>query len=151
MLHPGIFTAFLSYSIPLLLLITLMIISLKDIREGIIPDTGLLVLSLLGLLHCGLSHSLSVVILGGVGYGLYKTYPLLKGQEGLGFGDVKMMACSGIWLPTSEIPLFCIIAGSGGIFLAIVWRLLYKKVQFPLGPVLSFALGVCTFRKSFFL
>ncbi len=127
-----------------------MVISLKDIRERIIPDVGLLILALLGLLHCGLSHSLSVVILGGISYGLYKLYPLLKGQEGLGFGDVKMMACCGVWLPPSDIPLFFIIGGSGGLLFAIVWRLLYKRARFPLGPALALALGFCIFGKPLF-
>ena len=126
-----------------------MIISLKDIREGIIPDTGLLILSLLGLLYCGFSHSLSVVILGGISYALYKFYPLLKGQEGLGFGDVKMMACSGLWLLPSDIPLFFIIGGSAGLLTAVVWRLLYKRTRFPLAPALAIALGFCVFCHLF--
>ncbi len=134
----------------LALLFVLMAISLKDVKDGIIPDGWLILLVLLGGLQFGITHGLSVFILGGVGYGLYKIYPLLKHREGLGLGDVKMMAASGSWLPLSSLPLFLIIAGSVGILIALLWRLLYKQLQFPLGPALAFALGVCVLGNTVF-
>lgn len=132
------------------LFFVLAVIALKDFREGIIPDLWVILLSLVGLLEYGSAHIISVIILGGLGYGLYKLYPLLKDQEGLGFGDVKMMAASGLLLPFSSLPLFLTIAGSVGILIALLWRLLYKSFQFPLGPALAFALGLCTLGNNVF-
>jgi phospholipase/carboxylesterase len=126
-----------------LLLLTLIMISLKDIKKGLIPDIYLVIIALLGLMQLTTSHSVSVFILGGLGYALYKLYPRLKGKQGLGFGDVKMMAVGGIWLVPPQIPLFLILSGIGGVLTALLWKRLNKGPRFPLGPALAFALGIC--------
>ncbi len=130
----------LSNSFPLLMLIML---SIKDIKYGLIPDIYLIILALLGLIYFTTSHIVSVFILGGLGYALYKLYPRLKGKQGLGFGDVKMMAALGIWLTPPQIPLFLILSGGGGVLTALLWKRLNKGPRFPLGPALAFALGIC--------
>ncbi len=136
--------------ITLSLLFILVAIAAKDLREGIIPDLWIVLLVLLGFLQFGVTHGLSALILGGIGYGLYKLYPLFTSRDGLGFGDVKMMAASGLWLPLSSLPLFLMLTGSVGILIALLWRLLYKSCQFPLGPALVFALGFCTLGDTVF-
>lgn len=134
------FSSFLSNS---LLFLILLIISIKDLKEGIIPDVLLVIIALLGLGQWGLTNSISVVILGLMSYGLYKIYPLLKNQEWLGFGDVKMMAVSGLWLDMFQIPLFLMMVGAIGIGIALVWRGLNKGQRFPFGPAIALALGIC--------
>jgi phospholipase/carboxylesterase len=133
-----------------LFLIILIILSVKDIKEGIIPDCVLVLLLLLGLLRFGVTHSMSVLILGVLGYSLYKLYPLLKAREGLGLGDVKMMTVSGFWIAPNTIPLFLVMGGSMGILIAFLWRLIYKSHRFPLGPALALALGICTVENYAF-
>jgi phospholipase/carboxylesterase len=128
----------------ILLLCCLIYLSYKDLKESIIPDILLLALALLGFYTCGFDNILSVVVLGGIGYCLYRTYPLLRGEEGLGFGDVKMMAVSGLWLDTTQIPLYLFISGCGGVILA----LLYKQRRFPLGPALALSLGICILGEN---
>lgn len=124
-----------------LLFLILMVISVKDLKSGIIPDSLLGLMVILGLLRFGCAHSMSVVILGVVSYGLYKFYPFLKNQEWLGFGDVKMMIVSGLWLDVSQIPLFLMIGG--GIGIALLWRVLKRGKCYPLGPALALSLGIC--------
>lgn len=126
-----------------LLFLILMMISMKDLREGIIPDILLVLMAILGLLRFGGSHGMSMVILGILSYGLYKLYPLLKNKEWIGFGDVKMMMVSGLWLDISQIPLFLMVGGGIGIGMALIWRALKKTHRFPLGPALALALGIC--------
>lgn len=126
-----------------LLFLILIMISLKDLKDGTIPDVLLLVMAILGLVQWGLTHSISVAILGLMAYGLYKIYPLLKNQEWLGFGDVKMMMASGLWIDTFQIPLFLILGGGIGIGIALLWRALKREARFPLGPALAIALGIC--------
>lgn len=131
---------FLSNSLLFLILIGL---SIKDFKDGVIPDILLVLLAILGLLRFGVAHTTSVLMLGVLAYGLYKLYPLLKRQEGLGLGDVKMMAVSGLWLEPFQIPLFLIISGTIGVGIALLWRISKEKSRFPLGPALALALGIC--------
>ncbi|MBY0501670.1 MAG: prepilin peptidase [Alphaproteobacteria bacterium] len=127
----------------IMLFFCLMGLSLKDFKEGRLPDICLFFLALLGLLRFGFNNIISILFLGIIAYLLYKMYPLIKRQEGLGLGDVKMMGVSGIWLPLSQVPLFLIIAGVAGVFIALLWRRLNKGIRFPLGPALALALGIC--------
>src|SRR3990167_7206417 len=129
---------------PLSLLIALIAITFKDIKEEIIPDGWLVVLLGLGLFQNGVSNISSVLILGGTGYGLYTAYLLVKGREGLGLGDVKMMAIAGLWIPVETLPFFLCLAGG----LGVVTALFHKNRRFPFGPALAFALGICIFGKA---
>lgn len=132
--------AFLTSS---LLFLILIMISVKDIKNGIIPDVLLGAMALLGFWQWGLDHGISMAILGLIAYGLYKIYPLLTYREGLGFGDVKMMMISGLWLDIWSIPQFLMIGGLIGVGTALIWRWFKKGPQFPLGPALALALGIC--------
>lgn len=131
-----------------LLFLILIMISIKDIREGIIPDIFIGFMVLLGILRFGMTYSLSVAILGILSCGLYKFYPLLKNEEWLGFGDVKMMTASGLWLDVSQIPLFLMLGGGMGIGMAFLWRMLKKGERYPFGPALALSLGICILGGS---
>jgi len=126
-----------------LLFLILMMISIKDLRSGIIPNSLLGMIAILGLLQFGTSYWMSAAMLGLVAYGLYKLYPVLKNEEWLGFGDVKLMIVSGLWLDVSQIPLYLMMGGGIGIGIGIFWRILKKEQLFPLGPALALALGIC--------
>jgi len=120
-----------------------MMISMKDIQEGMIPNGLLIIVALLGISRFGGAHGMSMAILGLTSYGLYKMYPFLKNQEWLGWGDVKMMTVSGLWIDLSQIPLFLMVGGGIGIGIALFWRALKRGHRFPLGPALALALGIC--------
>ena len=122
-----------------LLFLTLLFISIKDFREGIIPDILLVIMAILGLLQHGITNAITVAILGGLAYSLYKIYPLIKKTEWLGFGDVKMMAISGLWLDMSQIPLYLMVGGGIGIVTGLIW----KGQRFPFAPALALSLGIC--------
>lgn len=140
----------ISFFLNFLLFCTLVAICLKDFKEGIIPDALLGIIAILGILFFGINHVLSIVILGCIGYGLYRIYPLFKKREGLGFGDVKLMTVAGFWLEPSQIPLFLFISGGVGILIAFSWWLLEKGIRFPLGPALALALGICIVSNEVF-
>ena len=135
------------FSYPYLLIATLLIfllaISVQDIRKGIIPNALVGGVALFGLFYGDIETLLSAVILGVIGYGFYKLYPLVRSKEGFGFGDVKLMGASGLWLLPTQISLFLILTGLGGILTALLWKVLKKGPKFPLGPALAFALGIC--------
>lgn len=137
--------ATLSFVINLSLFLNLVALSLWDFKKGILPDILLIFLAFLSFIYFSIPHIKSAFILGILGYGLYKIYPLLKKQESLGLGDVKMLAASGLWLAPIDIPLFLILSGSIGLVIALFWHFLYKSPNFPLGPAIAIALGICTF------
>jgi phospholipase/carboxylesterase len=126
-----------------LLSIALLVICITDLKKGIIPDSLLIIIALLGVLRFGTAHTISMVILGLMSYGLAKIYPLIRKEEWLGWGDVKLMTVSGLWLTPSQIPLFLMLGGAAGIMLALLWRALKKGNRFPLGPALALSLGIC--------
>ena len=142
------------FSYPYLLIATLLIfllaISVQDIRKGIIPNALVGGVALLGLFYGDIEALLSAVILGVIGYGFYKLYPLVRSKEGFGFGDVKLMGASGLWLLPTQISLFLILTGLGGILTALLWKVLKKGPKFPLGPALAFALGICIVGRQNF-
>lgn len=146
---------FIKFSYPYFLisflLIFLVAISVQDILKGIIPNAFVGGVALLGLFYGDIETLLSAVILGGIGYGIYKLYPLVCSKEGLGFGDVKLMGASGLWLFPAQIPLFLILTGLAGVLMALLWKMLKKGPKFPLGPALAFALGICIVEGQNFL
>ncbi len=121
-----------------LLCLLLILLSLKDIKDGIIPDSLLICIAFLSFFELGFINYLSVLILGMVGYSLYKVY-----SGGLGFGDVKLMAVSGFWIDLTQIPTFLLITGLGGVMIGLLWKTMSKGKKFPLGPALALALGSC--------
>ncbi len=127
----------------LIIFLILLAISVADLKHGIIPDTFLVGLALLSLFHLRSDPILSSALLGGLAYSLHKLYPLLRGKEGLGLGDVKMMTVAGLWLSPLQIPLFLVASGGIGVGIGLLWRILKKKQRFPLGPALALALGLC--------
>lgn len=132
------------------LFLTLIFIGFKDIQEGIIPDLCVGLVAVLGLLQYGFDHVLSVMILGTLFYGFYKVYPLLRGKEGLGFGDVKFVAAAGVWLDPMYIPFFLFLSGAIGLIVSLIWRKVNKGPRFPFGPALALALGICIVGENGF-
>lgn len=51
---------------------------------------------------------------------LHWCYARLRAREGLGFGDVKLAAAVGAWLPLNTIPL-CFGLASGGALVAVMF------------------------------
>lgn len=134
----------------LFLFLTLLVLSLKDVRYKIIPDWAVLVIAVLGLFQHGITYLTTAFTLGGIGWVLSVLYLKIKGYAGLGWGDVKLMAAAGVWIPLSLAPLFLIMAGGGGMITALVWRTKYGQAQFPLGHALALALASCVVRTEMF-
>ncbi len=69
------------------------------------------------------------------------TYYLITGKEGMGGGDIKLMAMIGAWLgPRSIFPVI-MIASISGIIVGIILMLKTKAKKgtpIPFGPFLSF-------------
>ena len=139
----------LSYQYILFLLFTasLVTISFVDLDHQIIPD----VLSLSGVI-AGLAiafipgniswlNSLIGIIAGGgslflVGF----VYEKLTGKQGMGGGDVKLLAMIGAWMGWKALPFVLLISSLMGAVIGSVFLLAAGKgyrVRIPFGPFLS--------------
>lgn len=126
--------------------IGVIILVITDLEHYIIPDQIQLWLGLLGLVSL---LTLDVPMLPGIigafagfafGYILCVGYPMLRGIEGLGFGDVKFFAVAGLWLGWKDLIPFFILSGALGVLLALAWRAMGRGKYFPFGPALGITL-----------
>ena len=131
----------------LIFLLGLMLLSLTDIKRGILPDRLNLFLAVFGVLFTYLG-ALQPYDSAAIGAGLALAFlgflHFISGG-GLGCGDVKLGFVLGIWLGHEYIIVALIIAFlAGGIFAALL--LLSKKVSrkdpIPFGPFLAFGATV---------
>lgn len=120
-------------SLPFLILSA--VIFLTDFEAFIIPDWtslgGVAVGALLVLLGApGLPDIQTAALGGAAGYGLIMainlTYKALRGRDGMGGGDVKLMAMLGVWLgPVSLLPIL-FSASMAGAVIGIAAILLHR-------------------------
>jgi leader peptidase (prepilin peptidase) / N-methyltransferase len=75
-----------------------------------------------------------------------RAYTLLRGNEGLGLGDIKLAAAIGAWLPVEAIPLCFGLATSGGLLLVLFAHLdgrpVSRTTRIPFGAFLCPALWI---------
>ena len=127
--------------------------SVIDIRHRLLPDSVTLGLIPLGIAMAALPdnwapgwqvslfHSLYGIGLGG---GLFLVVLLvfkrLTGKEGMGWGDVKLMAGLGAMVGYMAVPILVILASIAGILswlVLAVFRIADRDYQVPFGPFLS--------------
>jgi leader peptidase (prepilin peptidase)/N-methyltransferase len=123
-------------------------ITFIDIDLRIIPDQLSLGGLILGLGTCWMDlyrswdESLKGAALGfGLFYGLAWFYQKLRGQSGLGGGDIKLLAMIGAFLGPNGVFFTIIVSSLFGSVFGLSWALLQKekdmmKVAIPFGPFL---------------
>ncbi|MFC1883131.1 prepilin peptidase [Thermodesulfobacteriota bacterium] len=133
----------------------LITISFIDFHHKIIPDVLSLPSILIGLgVSFGLidikwSDSLIGIIAGGASlYIVGFVYEFLTGREGLGGGDVKLLAMIGAWMGWRALPLIVLMASLAGTLAALIFLIYTKKgfrTRIPFGPFLSLGAVVYLF------
>ncbi|VWC20426.1 prepilin peptidase [Burkholderia pseudomultivorans] len=131
----------------------LLAMSAIDIRTGYLPDSMTLPLLWAGLalnLADTLTSLRSAVIGAMAGYlflwSIYWLFKWLRGIEGIGFGDLKLLAALGAWMGWAALPQVVLFAAVTGAIVGLVatWR---GRMRFeepiPFGPFLA-AGGVAT-------
>lgn len=119
-----------------------------DVRHGILPDALTLPLLLLGLALAAWREAAVPVdelvgaALGFAGFAAVASgYRLLRGREGLGLGDAKLLAAGGAWLGWAALPLVvCLAALSALAVVALRGKALRRDAEIRFGPYLC--LGV---------
>lgn len=119
-----------------------------DLREKRLPDRYTLPLIVLGLsLNAYARGTLPVGEIWGaiVGYvtfwGLGSLFFRLRGQEGLGLGDAKLLAAAGAWLGISVLPMVVLLAALGALGFAVITQR-GRTDQLAFGPWLAAAFFV---------
>lgn len=138
----------LAFATLFLLCSALVVITFIDIEHQIIPDeislSGIVVGFVLSFFIRGHSwqNSLCGILLGGgslllVAYG----YQRLTGKDGMGGGDIKLLAMMGAFLGWKAVPFIILASSLAGSIIGISIMLLQKKdskLALPFGPYLAF-------------
>ena len=121
----------------------LLALAVIDARTLTLPDIATLSLLWLGLLFnvMDLFADLASAVIGAfAGYGilwlLFHAHKLLRGVEGMGYGDFKLLAAIGAWLGWQDLPAVVLIASMSGLIWAVVR---WKKIGAGLGGQVPFA------------
>lgn len=124
-----------------------------DLVDWTLPDSLTLPLLLAGLLLAvggdtvglpALATPLEAAAGAALGYGslagLAYVYRRIRGREGLGLGDAKLLAAAGAWLGPGALPILLLAAALLGLAMAIAYRRpLRAETALPFGPPLALA------------
>ncbi len=131
------------------LVICLIILIVTDLEHRIIPDEIQIAILVFGLLYRYALHSEIYQYFSGTLFGLafalflrYGFY-LVRKREGLGMGDVKFFAASGMFLGVEAFMPFLFFSGIFGVIFSFFWKKLGGEEEFPFGPALAVAMLLC--------
>jgi leader peptidase (prepilin peptidase)/N-methyltransferase len=124
-----------------------------DARHWLLPDLLTLPLVIAGLLAAllfdlgGLTDRALGAALGYLAFRiLANLYRKLRGRDGLGEGDAKLLAAAGAWVGASGLPQVILFAALAGLCAAACLRLSGVRLgafsALPFGPFLAFATWV---------
>jgi prepilin signal peptidase PulO-like enzyme (type II secretory pathway) len=129
-----------------------------DLRHKILPDLLNIYLGLLLLVYAFVQFNylhigLGFLIGGGFPFLISWLFYKIKGQIGLGGGDVKLYAVLGLYLGPLDIMLTiflsCFLGAVVGVFM-IAMKLLDRKNPIPFGPFILIVAAVQIFFPEFF-
>ena len=134
---------------------TLLALAFIDADTQLLPDDLTLPLLWGGLLAnlFGLFVPLASAVVGAIaGYlvlwVVYWLFKLIRGKEGMGYGDFKLLAALGAWLGWPMLPQIVLVSsvlGAVGGILTIALKGRDKTVPMPYGPWLAGAGGIALF------
>lgn len=150
----------LIHAATVILLSALAALSLIDVRTQRLPDFLTLPLITLGIAVNGLIFSSWwIAIAGGaLGYGilvaLELTYRRLRGRDGLGRGDAKLLAAGGAWCGAWLLPLILLAGSASALLYVLLLALLQRRAPdpnqpMPFGPWLAFGILLCWIYRAY--
>ncbi len=137
------------------LLWTLLALTCIDFDTQLLPDDLTLPLLWAGLLVnvSGMFVPLSAAVIGAAaGYlslwTIYWLFKLIRGKEGMGFGDFKLLAALGAWLGWQMLPVIVLLSSVVGTVVGvclIVFKGRDHNVPLAFGPYLAIAGAIALF------
>lgn len=137
-------------------------VALIDIRRGIIPNGLNLLIAGLGLANAAVSGGTmagiealgEAVVVGAIFWLLRRLYFVLRKIQGLGLGDVKLLAAATLWVGITGIPMLLLIATLTALVAVgsrqLAGQDMTRKTSLPFGPFLAIGL-LATFTVQKFL
>ncbi len=135
----------------------LLVLTLIDFDTQLLPDNLTLPLLWMGLLANVLGAapiaSLRDAVIGAIaGYLalwiVYWVFKLIRGKEGMGYGDFKLLAALGAWLGWQMLPLVVLLSSVVGAAIGIslvVFKGRDHQIPLAFGPYLAIAGGIALF------
>ena len=132
---------------------TLLALGWIDWRTLLLPDVLTLPLVAAGLAAAAID-SPATLLSGAIGalagyaalVALNSAYRRLRGRDGLGRGDAKLLAAGGAWLGWQALPWVVLLAALLGLLLAALQRVrgvpLTAETTLPFGPPLALAIWI---------
>jgi leader peptidase (prepilin peptidase)/N-methyltransferase len=123
-----------------------------DFREGIIPDWLNLAIAIVGMIRAGAIGGWPLVaemiaegaLIGAVIWLLRWLYFRLRRVQGLGLGDVKLLAASTVWIGIEGVPVQLLIAALSALLAALLLHVagsrMTRHTALPFGPFLALGL-----------
>jgi leader peptidase (prepilin peptidase)/N-methyltransferase len=137
------------------LLWTLLALTFIDLDTQLLPDDLTLPLLWAGLfvnlfgLFVPLSEALVGAIAGYVSlWSVYWAFKLIRGKEGMGYGDFKLLAALGAWMGWKALPAIVLLSSAVGAMIGIALVLIKRRDHqqpLPFGPYLAVAGAVALF------
>lgn len=129
---------------------SLLVLSYLDLRTGLLLDVITLPLIVSGIAFVWLSDGswlfalagavLGYVLIAGLGY----VWRQMRGYEGIGLGDAKLLAAGGAWVGIAMLPVILLVASGAGligaVFVALKPQNNEDRVAIPFGPALAFGI-----------
>jgi leader peptidase (prepilin peptidase) / N-methyltransferase len=125
-----------------------------DLRRGIIPDWLNLTIAVIGLARAAILDGWTAalgagcegLLIGAVVWLLRRLYFMFRQIQGLGMGDVKLLAASAIWTGVAGVPMQLLIASLTALaaagFFQVAGRTMTRQTSLPFGPFLALGLLV---------
>jgi leader peptidase (prepilin peptidase) / N-methyltransferase len=141
-------TNLLAFGVLFLFCSALVVITFIDIEHQIIPDEISLSGIVIGFIfsfflkeHNWLNSLLGILLGGGSLLFVAYVYQRLTGKEGMGGGDIKLLAMMGAFLGWKSIPFIIFASSLVGSLVGVSLMLIQKKdskLAIPFGPYLAF-------------
>lgn len=135
----------------LLFLLVVLGAAAVDAETGYLPDalTGLALWTALLASAAGLSVPPGAAIIGAAaGYLAFRLigdgYATLRGRDGLGRGDAKLLAAGGAWLGPLALPLVVFAAAIAGLAFALATGRREGAAEVRFGPFLAAGIGLAS-------
>jgi leader peptidase (prepilin peptidase)/N-methyltransferase len=136
----------------------LLVVIVIDIHHQIIPDVISLPGIILGVLFSLVSDTVTwqssligLLAGGGVLYAVAYFYFLLRKADGMGGGDIKLLAMIGAWLGWQSLPFVIFASSFSGSIIGLIAMFYQKKggrTRIPFGPFLSLSALIYTFYSE---